>query len=257
MSAPIMPGAEPWSFQGGSHGVLVLHGFTGNPQSMRPLAEALADAGFTVDLPLLPGHGTRIEDMIPTRFADWSAAAEDAYGRLADRCERVLLSGLSMGGSLALWLAERYPEVSGVAVVNPLVVAPAEDFTNAIKGLLDAGTEVVDGIGSDIAKEGSVEASYPQSPLAPALSLFEGVAGVGSRLDEVRCPVLLMSSREDHVVDPVSGDAVAAGVSGPLERVFLERSYHVATLDWDAPIIEEKVVAFANRVLGGSGGVDV
>jgi carboxylesterase len=256
MTGPIMLGAEPWSYQGGSHGVLVLHGFTGNPQSMRPLAEALADAGFTVDLPLLPGHGTRIEDMIPTRFADWSGAAETAYRALADRCERVVVSGLSMGGSLALWLAERYPEVSGAAVVNPLVVAPAEDFTDAISSLLDAGTEVVDGIGSDIAKEGSTEASYPQSPLAPALSLFEGAAGVGAHLADVRCPVLLFSSREDHVVDPVSGDAVAAGVSGPIERVFLERSYHVATLDWDAPVIEEKVVAFADRVLGGAGGDD-
>ncbi len=73
MTAPIIPGAEPWSAPGGSNGVLVLHGFTGNPQSMRPLAEALAAAGFTVELPLLPGHGTAVEDMVPTRWEDWSA----------------------------------------------------------------------------------------------------------------------------------------------------------------------------------------
>jgi carboxylesterase len=253
MTAPIMPGAEPWSCEGGSHGVLVLHGFTGNPQSMRPLAEALAAAGYTVDLPLLPGHGTSVEDMIPTRFADWSSAAESAYRSLAGRCQKVAACGLSMGATLALWLAERHPELSGIAVVNPLVDPPAEDFTDGIKALLEVGTEVVDGIGSDIAKEGAAEASYPQTPLAPALSLFEGVAGVGSRLGDITCPVLLMSSREDHVVAPTSGDVLEAGLAVPIERVFLERSYHVATLDWDAPLIEERVVAFAGQVLGGPG----
>ena len=79
MTAPIMPGADPWSAPGGPHGVLVLHGFTGNPQSMRPLAEALAKAGLTVDMPLLPGHGTAVEDMLPTRWEDWSSAADAAY----------------------------------------------------------------------------------------------------------------------------------------------------------------------------------
>ena len=85
--ADLIPGAEPWSHQGGPAGALVLHGFTGNPGSMRGVAEALADAGFTVDLPLLPGHGTKIEDMIPTGFADWSAHAEARYQDLAARCE--------------------------------------------------------------------------------------------------------------------------------------------------------------------------
>ena len=77
MTAPIVPGAEPASFTGGPHGILVLHGFTGDPSSMRPLAESLAAAGYTVELPRLPGHGTAMEDMLPTRWADWSGAAED------------------------------------------------------------------------------------------------------------------------------------------------------------------------------------
>ena len=80
MTAPIIPDAEPWSRQGGSHGVLVLHGFTGNPQSVRGLALVLADAGFTVEMPLLPGHGTEIADMLPTRWKDWSEAADEGQG---------------------------------------------------------------------------------------------------------------------------------------------------------------------------------
>src|ERR1700712_3791468 len=98
--AQLMPGAEPWEAAGSGSsadvGVLVLHGFTGNPQSMRPLAEAFAAVGFTVSLPLLPGHGTQVEDMLATRWTDWSAAAEDAYQWLAARCRTVIVPGLSM-----------------------------------------------------------------------------------------------------------------------------------------------------------------
>ena len=79
VTASIIPGAEPYSATGDARGALVLHGFTGNPQSMRGLALALADAGFTVEMPLLPGHGTEIADMLPTRWEDWSDAAEAAY----------------------------------------------------------------------------------------------------------------------------------------------------------------------------------
>ncbi len=248
-----MPGAEPWSSSGGATGVLVLHGFTGNPQSMRPLAEALADAGFSVELPLLPGHGTSLEEMMPTRWEDWSKAAEEAYLALAERCDAVVVTGLSMGGTLACWLAESYSEVAGVAVVNPLIAAPDDEFRRGIADLLDSGTELVDAIGSDIAKEGVVEAAYPGTPLAAALSLFSGADQVKERLGELRCPVLLFSSRQDHVVEPLSGEVLAHSVGGPVERVFLERSYHVATLDWDAPEIEDRIVDFAGQVRGGSG----
>lgn len=229
--------------------MLVLHGFTGNPQSLRPLAEAVAAAGFAVDLPLLPGHGTVVEEMVPTRWDDWSAAAEAAFDALAASCEQVAVAGLSMGGTLACWLAERHPEIVGVAVVNPLLQSPPQEFLDGIQSLLDAGTEVVEGIGSDIAKEGAVEAAYSGTPLAPALSLFEAADRVGKHLAEIRCPTLLLSSREDHVVDPASGDLFERSVGGPVDRVHLERSYHVATLDWDAPLIEQRVVKFMEGVL--------
>jgi carboxylesterase len=255
VTAPIIPGAEPWSSTGGSHGVLVLHGFTGNPQSMRPLAEAVAKAGFTVDLPLLPGHGTSVEDMLPTRWDDWSDGAESAYQALSARCDRIVVTGLSMGGTLTCWLAQHHPNIAGIAVVNPLVDPPADDYRALVRGLLADGAEVVDGIGSDIAMEGAVEAAYAGSPLAAALSLFEGVDAVAPRLGEIRCPALLLSSRVDHVVPVESGDVFAASVGGPVERVYLERSFHVATLDWDAPVVEERVVAFAARVLDGPGAV--
>ena len=249
-----MQGCEPWSAEGGSNGVLVLHGFTGNPQSMRPLAQAFAAAGFTVDLPLLPGHGTAVEDMIPTRWDDWSGAAEAHFQALAARCDRVLVAGLSMGGALTCWLSERHPHLPGIVLVNPMVQAPAVELIEGGQALLDAGVATIDGIGSDIKKEGPVEAAYPGTPLAAGLSLFEAVADIGAHLGDIHCPVLLFSSREDHVVDPVNGDVLETAVRGPVERIVLEDSYHVATLDNDAPRIEARAVEFALAVLGGPGG---
>jgi carboxylesterase len=252
---PLIPGAEPWSSSGNSHGVLVLHGFTGTPQSMRPLAEALASAGFTVDLPLLPGHGTSVEDMIPTRWPDWASGADAAYRSLAARCDRVVVAGLSMGGTLTCWLAARHPAIAGIALINPLIQAPDAEFRAVIQSLLDGGVEVVDAIGSDIKKAGSVEAAYPATPLAAALSLFEAADALVPVLGDIRCPTLLLTSRDDHVVDSTSGDLLVAALGGPVERIHLEDSYHVATLDHDAPIIERSVVEFSDRVLGPIGTV--
>ncbi len=242
MTAPILAGAEPWSAQGGPDGALVLHGFTGTPQSMRGLAEALAGAGLAVELPLLPGHGTSVEDMLPTGWKDWSTAAEEAYAALAARSRRVIVAGLSMGGTLAVWLAEHHPEIAGVIAVNPFIEPPAESFREMLQGVLDAGTETMPGIGSDIALEGVEELAYASSPIAPMLSLMEAIDDVAANLGRVRCPVVLLSSRQDHVVPSASGDVLAAGVGGPIERIWLERSYHVATLDQDRDVIEARAL---------------
>jgi carboxylesterase len=247
-----MPGAEPFRHEGDARGVLVLHGFTGNPQSMRPLAEALASQGYTVELPLLPGHGTAIEDMVPTRWSDYSAAAEAAYGDLARRCDAVAVVALSMGGTLACWLAEHHDEIVGMALVNPFIDPPADSFRDVLRGILDSGTEVAPGVGSDIAKEGSTELAYLGSPIAAALSLFEGIDEVAAGLGRIPCPLLLFSSRQDHVVPSSSGDVLVAGVSVPIERVWLERSYHVATLDYDADLVTARTVAFLGDVLSAA-----
>jgi carboxylesterase len=248
MSAPILAGAEPWSSPaGGPHGVLVLHGFTGSPHSMRPLAEAFAEAGFAVELPLLPGHGTTVEDMIPTTFSDWAAAAEEALARLAGRADRLVVVGLSMGGTLTAWLAGAHPELAGAVFINALVDQP-EGALEFVQALLDSGDAVMDGIGSDIADPDSTELAYTQTPIAPLASLFEVADEVHSRLRSVAFPVLIHTSSQDHVVPPTNSDTIASLVTGPVERVALERSYHVATLDYDADLIAQRAVDFAQRV---------
>jgi carboxylesterase len=248
----LIPGAEPFSASGtNGHGALVVHGFTGNPQSMRPLAEAFAAAGYTVELPLLPGHGTTVEDMIPTRWEDWSGAAEAAYDELAARVDKVVVAGLSMGGTITTWLATRHPEIAGIVLVNAAIDPPAESFLDVLRGMRETGAETFDGIGSDIAKPGVVEAAYSQTPIEPLLSLQSVLSSLRGDLGKINCPVLIFTSTQDHVVPPVSSDVLAEAVSGPVERVTLERSYHVATLDHDAEEIERRSVEFADKVTAG------
>ena len=248
MTAPVQPGCEPFSASGGPDGVLVLHGFTGSPHSMRPIAEPLANRGYTVELPLLPGHGTAITDLIPMRWEDWSSAAEAAFEDLAARCNRVAVVGLSMGGGLTAWLAERHPEITGIAVVNPLVQPIAAELLEAGIQLLDAGLEVVDGIGNDIAKDGANELSYSGTPLAAAASLMGGLEDVAANLPTISCPVLVLTSRQDHVVTTDNSELLADRVTGTVEHFWLERSYHVATLDFDADVIEAETIRFLETI---------
>jgi carboxylesterase len=231
----------------------VLHGFTGNPQSMRGLAVALADAGLTVELPLLPGHGTAVADMVPTRWEDWSAAAEATYEELAARCDSVVVLGLSMGGTLSVWLAERHLEIAALVLVNPLIEPPDADTVAFIDSLIEGGDELAPGVGSDIALEGSVESAYAELPLGAARSLFAAAEEVSAGLGSVTCPILLFSSTQDHVVAPVSGDRLVEGVKGPVERIVLERSFHVATLDYDKEEIEAQAVRFVTGLLAPTG----
>lgn len=246
----LIPGAEPWSHHGeGPHGALVVHGFTGNPGSMRGVAEALAAAGFHVEMPLLPGHGTTVDDMLPTRWADWHGAAEAAYATLAARATKVVVVGLSMGGALTLRLGADHPEIAGLVCINPATQPQAPEVVEMLQGMIDSGTAVMPAIGSDIADPDAHESAYDATPLAPLLSLVnDGLAPLGAEYPNMRVPLLLLNSPQDHVVEPAQGDYLAAHYGGPLERVLLERSYHVATQDYDKQLIFDRTVEFAQRV---------
>jgi carboxylesterase len=246
----LLPGAESWSVEGGPAGALCIHGFTGNPDSMRGVAEAFAAAGFAVELPRLPGHGTTVDEMKTTNWADWTAEAEAACQRLAGRCEKVVVAGLSMGGSLTLWTALEHAEVAGIVCINPLTQPQPPEVIDAIRASLAEGIDEFPGIGSDIAEPGVVETAYASTPLEPLLSLMDGVTAMQDRYGEITCPLLLLNSPQDHVVDPSNAEYLAQTYGGPVERVTLERSYHVATLDYDKDVIFDRAVAFARKVTG-------
>jgi len=249
-TADLIPGAEPYAADGGPNGALVLHGFTGNPNSMKGVAKALAVAGFAVECPRLPGHGSALDDMLDTTWADWSGEAEAALSRLRARVPeggRVVVAGLSMGGTLTTWLATRHPDLAGIALVNA-ATEPAGEMRQLVVDAIAAGTEVFPGIGSDIADPEATESAYEGTPLRPLLTLLDAIEALQPDLGRISCPVLVLHSPQDHVVPPSNSDHIARSVSGPVERVTLERSYHVATLDYDKAFVEERIVDFATKV---------
>ena len=240
----VLPGAEPIDLPGGPVGVLLSHGFTGTPQSMRPWAEHLSAAGLSVVAPRLPGHGTRWQDMNRTRFSDWYAEVERGFDQLRSRCDQVFAMGLSMGGTLVLRLAEqRGEQVAGIVVVNASLATERRD-AKALR-LLSRVVPSRPGIGSDIKKPGVTELAYDRLPLRAAASLQQAWPVVCADLARITCPVLVYRSRVDHVVEPVSGRVLLQGLAGgTVEERVLENSYHVATLDHDAPAIFSGSVEF-------------
>ena len=234
---PVMPGAEPFSHQGGATGVLLCHGFTGSPQSLRPWGEYLAAAGLSVSLPRLPGHGTTWQEMARTRWEDWYAEVDRAFDQLRAQASEIFVMGLSMGGCLALRLAElRGPAVSGLVLVNPSLAADTRLF--ALAPVLKLFVPSLPGIASDIKKEGVDEVGYSRVPVRAAATLPGLWRTTQAQLGEVSQPVLVFHSSTDRVVGPASLKVLTSALpASQVEVRELTDSYHVATLDNDAPAI--------------------
>ena len=234
---PVMPGAEPFGHAGGATGVLLCHGFTGSPQSLRPWAQYLADAGLSVSLPRLPGHGTTWQEMSRTRWEDWYAEVDRAFDQLRAQAEQIFVAGLSMGGCLALRLGElRGAAISGLVLVNPSVTADTRLF--ALAPVLKLVLPSLKGIVSDIKKEQASELGYTRVPVKAAATLPGLWRTTKDHLSDVTQPVLVYRSSTDHVVGPASLEVLRAALpADQLDVRELRNSYHVATLDNDADVI--------------------
>jgi carboxylesterase len=245
---PLFPGAEPYTADGGATGILLLHGFTGSPKSMKPWAERMAAEGHTVRVPRFPGHGTRWQDMNLTRWEDWYAEAERSFLELQGSCERVFVFGLSMGGALTMRLAEKHGNaIRGIVLVNPAVHSERPD--RFLLPVLQAVVPAFPGISNDIKKPGQDEGAYDKIPLKAAYSLTKLWGAVKKDIAEVRQPMLLFRSAEDHVVEASNSKFILDNVSSnDVTEVVLPDSYHVATLDNDAETIVSGSIAFVQRL---------
>jgi carboxylesterase len=244
----LLPGADPYHHDGGPVGALLCHGFTGTPQSLRPWGEYLASQGLTVSLPLLPGHGTRWQDMQLTIWEDWYAELDRAFVALTERCNQVFIMGLSMGGALVLRLAEQHGSaVTGLVLVNPSVLA--EDPRLLLLPVLRRVLSSLPGVAGDIKKEDVTEIAYDRVPLKAVYSLTHLWRTVQAGLPKVTQPVLLFRSPADHVVPPASSALILAKISSTdVEERLCHDSFHVATLDNDAERIFKGSAEFVRRL---------
>ncbi len=245
---PLLPGAEPFFADGGPVGVVLVHGITGSPASIRPWAEHLAAAGITVAVPRLAGHGTCWQDLAMTRWEDWYAAVERSFDDLTRRCRTVFAGGLSMGGTLVIRLAEeRGDAVAGLVLVNPSLLT--RDRRMHALPVLRRVVRSVPGIGNDINKRGQDEVAYDRVPLQALHSLTQLWRVTRRDLGRVTQPLLVFRSVVDRVVEPDSAELLRRSVSSSdVEERLLHDSYHVATLDNDAPLIFNGTLDFLRRL---------
>lgn len=247
MSDPrIVPGAQPFRFDGGPAGVLMIHGFTGSPASTRPIGEWLAAQGLSVLGVRLPGHGTSPDDLASTRWTDWAAEGDANLTDLLRRCERVIVFAQSAGAAIAVHLAASRPaDVAGLAMANPYVhdrrlmlVPVARPFVRSVKG-----------VGGDVKRPGVDEVAYERIPVAALATLRELLRVADRELPRVTAPLVVFGSDEDHVIPKGNPQRVMdrAG-SERKELVRCPNSYHVVTLDHDAPLVRERVLAFVRSV---------
>lgn len=244
----VHPDAEAILHEGDSTAVLLCHGFTGSTKSMRVWADDLRERGFTVSAPRLPGHGTTWQEMNGTTWRDWYGELSREFERLRAVADRVFIAGLSLGGALTLRLAiDKGDAVAGVVVVNPAV--KVEDIRLRALPLLKFVVPSLAGISNDIKKAGQDEGAYTRTPLRALHSQVQAWGPLTRELSGVTQPLLLFRSRVDHVVPASSSALVLERVSSTdVTEVVLEDSFHVATLDNDAPTIFEGTAAFIERV---------
>ncbi len=238
------PDEQPFEHDGGPVGVLLSHGFTGTPASMRPWADHLAAAGYTVRLPRLPGHGGTWQQTNQSRWPQWYAAIEAAHADLAARCDIVFAAGLSMGGTLVTRLAEQKGSaIAGLVLVNPAF--GTQRFDAKLAPYITWLVKSRPSIGGDIKKPGVEEPANDRTPVVAFASLTKLWKVTVADLSKVTAPIRMYRSVEDHVVDPLSAKLLKAGAtSTTVDEIMLDDSYHVATLDNDAPRIFAGSVEF-------------
>jgi carboxylesterase len=246
----VMTGAEPFFFKGGEVGCLVSHGFTGSPQSMRFLGEFLAKEGrLTVAGPRLKGHGTSVEDMAQSSAEEWIRSLESGMQKLRERCSKIFMTGLSMGGTLTLYMAAMYPDViCGAIPINGALFVNNPDLAGL--AFMAGAPATVPGVGGDIKKPGVTELAYEDVPVPSIRQIYALMSVTRELLPRVNCPTLVIQSRDDHIVVPDNAPFIIENIGAQDKRLlWLKNSYHVATLDHDKELIARETLKFIQRLV--------
>lgn len=239
---------EPFFWEAGSVGVLLLHGYTATTAEVRLLGKSLHKKGYTVAAPLLAGHGTKPEDLNCVSWRDWVSSAEKTYAQLAARCKQVFIGGQSMGGVIALYLASQHPEAAGVLLYAPaikLTMTPLEKIK------LYAGSLFVSEVGRDSLDVSDKWQGYPNLPLKGVIQLLQFQNVLRPRLSQIHQPVLLFQGRKDLTVAPSAGDVILQGVSSRVkEHHWMEQSAHPILLDCELDTVTELTLRFMQSARG-------
>jgi len=246
----IIPTAEPFFFQGGPTGCLLIHGFTGTPKEMRWLGEYLADQGHTVLGVRLAGHATEPCDMIRSRWYDWIASVEDGWHLLSSCAERIFVIGLSMGGVLSLTFSAYFPVAGVVAMATPHHL-PNDPRLPFVKPLSLVMPYIPKNVSDWYDQEAfNQHTCYPVDPTRSFAELRDLVLQMQEVLPKVIAPALLIYSRDDQTV--LAADRHMEGIqdnlgSRHISTLWIEKSSHVITRDAQRQKVFSAVGDFVNQ----------
>jgi carboxylesterase len=253
----------PISIAGDARAVLCLHGITGTPYEIRPLAEAFGRLGCSVEAPMLAGHGGTLGELARAGWMEWLGSAEAALDRLRARtgAARVAICGFSMGGLLALRLARMFPDRVGALVV---MSAPLRLRRMEVLGIRTVSRLPIDFAawpracvpklnGSDVS-DPEIRFANPglrAFPIATLKGLVDLMDEVRADLPAVRAPTLVVHGRHDHTV-PMEDSFELTGSLGSdvIERLWLDRSFHLVLLDVERAAVIDAATKFVARHAG-------
>ena len=246
MRVKILPGCEPIYKKNGEKGCLLLHGFTSCPFELRLLGDHLLNEGYTVSIPLLPGHGTSPRDLKDQSWTDWYEAAKEALFELRKTCQTVYVIGLSMGGSIALHLSAHY-EVDGIVALAPgLHLKNKLSFLSHI--LYTFYPYSKKWLGPDIKAE--VETiTYDKIPVKSLSELLRMFKHLQDDLTDINAPLLIIYAKQDHVINDKSAQEIYQKVSSKNKRILsLKDSYHIITLDVEREQVFRETINFLKGI---------
>lgn len=236
---------DPFFWEAGPVGVFLSHGLTATCAEVIPLAKRLHAAGYTVAGPLLPGHGTKPEDLNRARWQDWVKSGEDYYQQLKQRCQKVFLGGESMGAVLALYLASEHPEAAGVLAFAPAIKLNLRPSDLLLLRLL---SPIVPWRPKPSLDGSANWQGYPVDPFKAAMQLVHFQEQVLKRLPQVRQPLLVMQGRLDRTVHPTVGQIILGRVgSAEKELHWMEKSSHVVIIDQELDEVTRITLEFLSR----------
>jgi carboxylesterase len=257
--------------QGGRVGILLIHGLGGTPVELRFIAQGLARAGHTVDCCQLAGHCGTPEELRRSTWRQWYASVEAAHDRLAERCDVILAGGLSMGGILALHLAQNRPEsVHGLLLFAPTLKLDGWSmpwhsvllqYVRPLPIRLELELTERDPYGLKDERVRRIVLASMQSGDAGAAGVFSTpmrsfahfnalVAEVKPRLGHVRQPALIVHPREDDIASLKNAQYLQANLGGLVDTLVLDNSYHMVTLDQQRHIVADRAASFVSWVEG-------